>query len=56
MIFRKMLYGVNLTIMQYNSTISAIQREWKFEMLLAAGINEETTLHDKYIKLARMSN
>jgi len=51
-----MLYDDNLTIMQYNSTISAIQREWKFQMLHVAGINEETIPHDKYNKLTRMSN
>jgi hypothetical protein len=48
-----MLYDVNLTIMEYNSIISAIPREWKFQMLHPAGIND---LYDKYNKLTLMSN
>jgi len=51
-----MLYDVNLTIMEYNSIISAIPREWKFQMSHADGINEETSLHNKYNKLTLMSN
>ena len=43
-------YDINQTVMECNSIISPIQREWKFQMLNAAGINDETILHDKLKK------
>ena len=47
-----MLYDTNITVMGYNSLISAIPREWKRYMVENVQIIQPEPMHSKYIKLS----